>query len=115
MSGGNVEGANVQREPKHLCTLAVVAALSTCLYGVVALLSWQFQFDSPTVRRPIVPVLLLFSAAFAGYLFAVRVARRARQDGRLLGLIIWFAVVFRIAATSERETARSLHSNRHAR
>ena len=74
----------------------MLAVLSTCLYGVIALLSWRFDFDSPTTLRPIVPVLILFAMAFAGYLFAIQLARRARQDWRLVSLIVWTSFLFRV-------------------
>jgi hypothetical protein len=96
VSEDDVEATGSRKEPTHLITLSIIAVLSTCLYGTIALLSWQFDFDSPTQQRPIVPVLLLFGAAFVAYLFAIRVATQAKQDRRLLGLIIWSAVVFRL-------------------
>ncbi len=92
----NTRAAAKQGEAAHLRTLTMLAAGSTCLYGVIALLSWRFDFDSPTTLRPIVPVLILFATAFAGYLFAIRVARRARQSWRLVVLIVWTSVLFRV-------------------
>ncbi len=83
-------------KPTHLRTLAILAVLSTCLYGTVALLSSRFDHHSSLAQRPIVPVLLLFAAAFAGYLYAVRIAIRARQDGKLISLIVLSAAVFRL-------------------
>ena len=79
-----------------LCILAGLAVLSTCLYGVVSFLSWQFDFDSPNTERPIIAVLLLFAVAFVAYLFAIRLATRAPQDKRLVTLIVWAAVLFRV-------------------
>lgn len=96
MSDGNVPDTGSPAEPKHLRTLAIIAVLSTCLYGLIALLSWRFDFDSPGARRPIVPVLLLFGATFASYLFAIRVAARATQDRKLMALVVWFAIIFRV-------------------
>ena len=66
----------------HLRTLAVLAVLFTCLYGVVSFLSWQFDFDSSTTERPIIAVLLLFATALVAYLFAIRLATRAPRDKR---------------------------------
>ncbi len=80
----------------HFRTLAVLAGVSACLYASISFLSWRFEFGSPTAQRPIVAVLLLFATAFALYLFAVRVATRAPQNGRLLTLIVWPAVLFRV-------------------
>ena len=74
----------------------MLAAGSASLYGVVALLSWRFEFGSPPTLRPIVPVLILFVTAFTGYLFAIRIARRAPQDWRLVGLIVLTSILFRV-------------------
>lgn len=76
--------------------LIVLSIPLTCLYALIALLSWRFDFEGPTTQRPIVAVLVLFAAAFVAYLFAVRQAARAGQDWRLLGLIFWTAVLFRL-------------------
>lgn len=81
---------------RALPMLAILAALSTCLYGVIAYLSWRFDYDSDTTQRPIVVVLILLAAAFLAYLFAIRLAWQAPQDHRLLGLIVWPAVIFRV-------------------
>jgi len=79
-----------------LKTLAVLAVLSTCLYGLISLMSWRFEFDQPGSERPIVEVLVLFAAAFISYLFAIRIAARARQDRQLLAMIVVPAIVFRV-------------------
>ena len=91
MSGG----AGQQDDRVHLRSLIVLALLLTCVYAVIAVLSWRFDFDGPPRQRPIVTVLVLFGAAFAAYLFAIRLAARARQDWRLLTLIVYTAVLFR--------------------
>lgn len=82
--------------PRHVGTLALLAVLSTCLYGVIAWLSWQFDYDSVTTDRPIIAVLILFAAAFLAYLLSIRLAWRAPQSRTLLLLIAWSAVVFRV-------------------
>jgi hypothetical protein len=91
-----VREASAAESQKHLKTLAILAALSTCVYGLIACLSYQFGFDSPAIQRPIVSILLLFAATFIAYLFAIRIATRARQDRSLLVLIICSAIVFRV-------------------
>ena len=63
---------------------------------MIAVLSWRFDFDGPTHQRPIVEVLVLFSVAFAAYLFAIRLASRVRQNWRLLTLICYTVVLFRV-------------------
>ena len=88
MSTEHAQVAGGLADSRDVRSLAIVAVLSTCLYGIIAVLSWQFDFDSSVTQRPIVSVLVLFAAAFAGYLFAIRVVARAPQDRRLLGLIV---------------------------
>ncbi|MDA1052393.1 MAG: hypothetical protein O3C40_18190 [Planctomycetota bacterium] len=87
--------SNTAGRPSLLRTLAILAVLQTCLYGGIAFLSWEFDFDRAGVERPIVPVLVLFAAAFVAYLFAIRISTRAVQDRRLLAVIIGPAIVFR--------------------
>jgi len=41
-----------ETESPHLRLLAAVAIVTTCLYGVIAFLSWRFDFDSPTTEPP---------------------------------------------------------------
>jgi len=82
--------------PRHVGAVALLAVLSTCLYGGVALLSWQFDYDSVPTDRPIIAVLVLFAAAFLAYLLSIRLAWRAPQSRDLLRLIVWAAVVFRV-------------------
>ncbi|WP_404309475.1 hypothetical protein [Neorhodopirellula lusitana] len=76
--------------------LAVLAGLSICVYGIIAGLSWRFDFGSMTTDRPIIAVLCLFAVAFAFYLGAIRIAWRARQSVRMLRLVIGSAIVFRL-------------------
>ncbi|EMI20653.1 putative membrane protein [Rhodopirellula maiorica SM1] len=76
--------------------LAVLAGLSICVYGIIATLSWQFDFDSVTTDRPIILVLCLFAVVFAFYLGAIRIAWRTRQGGQMMKLVIGSAIVFRI-------------------
>lgn len=76
--------------------LAVLAGLAICVYGIIAALSWQFDFDSVTTGRPIITVLCLFAVAFAIYLGAIRIAWRTRHSARMLKLVIGSAIVFRV-------------------
>ncbi|QDV82197.1 hypothetical protein [Stieleria magnilauensis] len=76
--------------------LAVLAGLSICVYGIIAVLSWRFDFDSVTTDRPIIAVLGLFAVAFACYLGAIRIAWRTRHSARMLKLVIGSAIVFRV-------------------
>ncbi|KLU07506.1 hypothetical protein RISK_000584 [Rhodopirellula islandica] len=76
--------------------LVILAGWSTCLYGIIAILSWQFDFDSIPTDRPIVAVLCLFAVGFACYLGAIRIAWRPQSDPRTLQLIIGSAIVFRV-------------------
>ncbi|TWU40220.1 hypothetical protein Q31b_35650 [Novipirellula aureliae] len=76
--------------------LAALAGLSICVYGIIAVLSWQFDFDSVTTDRPIIAVLCLFAVAFAIYLGAIRIAWRTRHSARMLRLVIGSAIVFRV-------------------
>ena len=92
-SGQHVDGASGARSIR---TLAVMAILSICFYGLIAVLSWRFGFDSIPAQRPIVPVLLLFAGAFVAYLIAIREVRLAPRDRRTTGMIIWAAIVFRV-------------------
>lgn len=85
-----------ERSGRNLCLLAALAIVLTALYALIAHLSWQFEFDRPPRQRPILLVLSLFAAAFLAYLYAIRLAARAKQDRRLVGLIVAAAMVFRI-------------------
>lgn len=96
MNDEHSQEAADQRNSPHLRMLAILAILSTCLYGVISFLSWRFDFDSPRTERPIIVVLLLLAVTFVGYLFAIRLATRAPQDKRLVTLIVWAAVLFRV-------------------
>ncbi|MEX1224750.1 MAG: hypothetical protein WEA31_09405, partial [Pirellulales bacterium] len=76
--------------------LTLCGAGSACLYGIVNYLSWRFDYGSPAQQRPIVVVLAVFAMLFLIYLAAIRFARQARQDRKLLAVIIGWAVVFRV-------------------
>ncbi|WP_345321445.1 hypothetical protein [Novipirellula rosea] len=76
--------------------LAILAGLSISVYGIIAILSWQFDFDSVSTDRPIIAVLCLFAVAFALYLGAIRIVWRTRKSGPMMKLVIGSAIVFRV-------------------
>lgn len=76
--------------------LKILAAVTTCLYGVISWLSWQFTYESVTTDRPIIVVMCLFTLAFFAYLYAIRVAWRAREHRHVLRLIVVSALLFRV-------------------
>lgn len=78
-------------------TLAGLGTLSLGVYLAVAACSEQFAYRSTFTERPILAVLGLLGIAFALYLAALAVAVRCRADGRLLAIIVGFAVAFRAA------------------
>ena len=81
---------------RHRRILMWSAALTASVYLAISILSWRFYDETKTADRPIVVVLLLFSAAFGLYLYAVPIATRARQDRRLLATIISSSILFRL-------------------
>jgi len=91
---GDVSDPAESRSPIRM--LAAFAALSTCLYGAVSMLSWRFAFHSVTTERPILLVLGLFAMAFVTYLLAIRLACRAPDDRQLVRLIVTTAILFRV-------------------
>ncbi|EMI45640.1 hypothetical protein [Rhodopirellula sp. SWK7] len=84
--------------------LTVIAIVSTLFYATISWLSWRFDFASTETTRPIVPVLLFFTATFIAYLIATAIVLRANSlRGNLtpnpsgnLKVIIGAAIVFRI-------------------
>jgi len=79
-----------------LGVLILLAVASCALYGGVARLSGRFHYGSPETERPIIWILILFTAAFLVYLFAIWVAARAKQNRSLLGVIVVSSLAFRI-------------------
>ena len=79
-----------------LILLVLLGCITTATYGWLNSLSWGFTYKSIFVERPIIQVLLLFSAAFLIYLAAIFIAKRAAQTGMLIGVIIGFALLFRV-------------------
>jgi len=92
-SSSDVGAASPERKP--LIWLSVLALVSAGLYGAVSFLSWSFDYHSSPADRPIVLVLLLLAAAFVLYLIAIRLAVRAAQDKRLVGVVLWSSLLFR--------------------
>ena len=79
-----------------LVLLVLLGIISTVLYGWLYSLSWEFTYYSIFKERPLIPVLSLFAAVFLIYLVAIALSRRAAQNGLLIGVIVGFAVLFRI-------------------
>lgn len=77
-------------------SIVVLALLLSGLYVAIAHLSQHFAYESVTVDRPIVVVLLLFIVAFVAYFVAIRQACKAPQDSKLVGLILVTSLAFRL-------------------
>lgn len=76
--------------------LAILAIISIGVYGIITMLSWQFNYDSVSIDRPIIMVLCLFAIAFAAYLAAIGIAWRTSPNTKTLALLIGSAIVFRV-------------------
>lgn len=87
---------NESNADANVGVLAILAGLSISVYGIIAVLSWRFDFDSVTTDRPIIAVLCLFAVVFAFYLGAIRIAWQTRQSPRMLKLVIGSAIMFRV-------------------
>lgn len=74
----------------------MLAGLSVCVYGMIALMSWRFDYGSEPTDRPIVGVLCLFAVLFVFYVVAIRVLWRAKPTRRALHLVVGTAIVFRV-------------------
>lgn len=74
--------------------LALLGFVSWLMYLVIAL-SAQSLHEEGSGSHSLLPLLTLFGLAFGCYLAAIRVARRAPRDRRLLATIIVFGVAFR--------------------
>ena len=85
---------SAQRPLAILCLLAIVFL---AVYAAIAKLSWQFMPGGELVERPIVAVVVLLGAVFPCYLIAIFVALRARDDRRLLAIIVLAGIAFRLA------------------
>ena len=79
-----------------LVLLVLLGIVSTVLYRCLYVLSWEFTYDSVFKERPLIPVLALFASAFLVYLAAIAIARRATQNGLLIGVVVGFALLFRV-------------------
>jgi len=80
---------------RPLVTLSVLALASLGAYAAVARVGRSLHAAGPG-GLPLPAILGLFGVAFGGYAAAIRVAVGARQDGRLLALIVAASVAFRI-------------------
>ena len=88
--------SNAETRPNSIRLLVLLGLSATAIYGGLNALSWQFTYQSTFADRPLITVLLLFAAAFIGYLAAITVAKRAVQNGMLIAVIIGFALLFRL-------------------
>lgn len=77
-------------------TLILCGLASAWLYVDFTALSDHFRYDNDFTLRPIPQFLGMFAVAFVVYLLAIWIARRAKQDWRLLTTIVGFAIAFRI-------------------
>jgi hypothetical protein len=66
------------------------------IYAVILILSREFRLELPLEERPVVAVVAVFLAAFLLYLIAIRLARRAAQDRRLVGVILLSSLTMRL-------------------
>jgi len=83
------------RESRPLATLAILAAGSWLAYLGVALGGQSLHEEGPA-GHSLLAILGQFAVAFGCYLAALRVAVRARQDRRLVALIVGAAAAFRV-------------------
>ena len=77
------------------CLLVIFGLLSAAIYYQVYELSVHFDYYAPAIGRPIIDFLWWFAAAFAIYAIAAYVARRSKQDWRLVAVIFGFSILFR--------------------
>lgn len=77
--------------------LIVLAVISLLLYGVVTWLSWAFVYGQGHRQRPIVSFIGLYAAVFVLYSLALRTVPRLSPQRVSVGLILGFALLFRVA------------------
>lgn len=77
-------------------TVLVALACALQLIFVAVVFSSQSLHETGTGSHSLLTLLALFGFAFVVYLFAVRIAAKARQDGLLLWTIVGAAVLFRL-------------------
>ncbi len=81
-----------------LATLLVLAVLLAFLFGGLAVVSFRFAPDIAPADRPIPQAIAMLGLAFAGYLGGIFAAVRARQDKRLLAVVLLGSVLFRVVS-----------------
>lgn len=81
--------------PRNLVKLVCLAGVSELIYLAVVFSS-QSLHEAGTGGHYLPSLLGLFAGAFAVYLFAIRIASCAPQEGRLLWLIVGAGVLFRL-------------------
>lgn len=86
---------SVQLQQRRLLCLGCLSLVTAIVYGIIAWMSLQFEFDSPPEQRPILAVLGLLGAAFGIYLVAIWLATKVKQTTQLWWAIIMTSVVFR--------------------
>ena len=72
--------------------------LSACIHLAICKLSFRFAVEVPPVEHPILAALGWFALAFGIYLAALQLALRIPPTCQTTGLIIGFAIVFRVIA-----------------
>jgi hypothetical protein len=89
------ELASSRRQGMDLGLLVMLAVASWVCYLAVAL-GRQSLHEEGTADHSLLTILALFGIAFLCYLESLRIALCARQDGRLLAVIVGAAVAFRV-------------------
>jgi hypothetical protein len=82
---------------KPLTILGLLAMVSLGIYAAIAKLSWQFMPGGESIERPILVVVVLLGVVFACYLIGIFVAIHARDDRRLLAIIVLTGIAFRLS------------------
>ncbi|MBI84469.1 MAG: hypothetical protein CMJ81_14845 [Planctomycetaceae bacterium] len=87
---------NDQLASKYLLTLKLLGLLLTTTYLTLLLLSFRFEYHVPGQERPLLRVLCLFVGSFLIYLLAIFCALRAKQNRKLLAVIVSGSLLFRL-------------------
>lgn len=90
------KNSNANVQPSSVGLLILLGVISAVIYNQLNSLSWRFTYDSVFAERPIISVLMLFAAAFWAYVASIYIAKRTAQNNTLIGVIIGFALLFRV-------------------
>jgi len=90
------KNSNANAQPISVGLLILLGVVSAVIYYLLNSLSWHFTYNSVFAERPIISVLQLFTAAFLAYAASIYIAKRAVQNETLIGVIIGFALLFRV-------------------